>query len=207
MIKIVDHPLAKVKLTFLRNRDTHFSLFRKSLQEISYLLAINALNDLELTELEIQTPLATAKGYEIKNKLLVVPILRAGLGLLPGFIDLVNTATVGLIGLKRDEDTLLPSKYYINIPKNLENYVTIVLEPMIATGGSLRNALNILVENKASKIKVCSIIAYQKTITEIENDYPFVDFYVLALDSELNEKGFIVPGLGDAGDRTFGTIY
>lgn len=206
MIKIVDHPLAKVKLTFLRNKDTHFSLFRKSLQEISYLLAINALSDLELTELEIQTPLALTKGYEIKSKLLVVPILRAGLGLLSGFIDLVNTATVGLIGLKRDEDTLLPSKYYVNIPKNLEDYVTIVLEPMVATGGSLKKALNILLENKASKIKVCSIIAYQKTITEIEKDYPFVDFYLLALDNELNEKGFIVPGLGDAGDRTFGTI-
>jgi uracil phosphoribosyltransferase len=206
MIKIIDHPLAKTKLTILRNKDTHFSLFRKSIQEISYLLAINSLSDLELIQVNIETPLAKTKGYEIKNKLLIVPILRAGLGLLPGFTDLVNTATVGLIGLKRDEDTLLPSQYYVNIPKSLEDYVTVILEPMIATGGSLRKALNILIENKASKIKVCSIIAYQKTITELENEFPFVDFYVLALDSELNEKGFIIPGLGDAGDRTFGTI-
>jgi uracil phosphoribosyltransferase len=206
MIKIIDHPLAKTKLTILRNKDTHFSLFRKSMQEISYLLAINSLSDLELIQVNIETPLAKTKGYEIKNKLLIVPILRAGLGLLPGFTDLVNTATVGLIGLKRDEDTLLPSQYYVNIPKSLEYYVTVILEPMVATGGSLRKALNILLENKASKIKVCSIIAYQKTITELENEFPFVDFYVLALDSELNEKGFIIPGLGDAGDRTFGTI-
>jgi uracil phosphoribosyltransferase len=206
MIKIIDHPLAKTKLTILRNKDTHFSLFRKSMQEISYLLAINSLIDLELIQVNIETPLAKTKGYEIKNKLLIVPILRAGLGLLPGFTDLVNTATVGLIGLKRDENTLLPSQYYVNIPKNLEDYVTVILEPMVATGGSLRKALNILIENKASKIKVCSIIAYQKTITELENEFPFVDFYVLALDSELNEKGFIIPGLGDAGDRTFGTI-
>jgi uracil phosphoribosyltransferase len=206
MIKIIDHPLAKTKLTILRNKDTHFSLFRKSMQEISYLLAINSLSDLELIQVNIETPLAKTKGYEIKNKLLIVPILRAGLGLLPGFTDLVNTATVGLIGLKRDEDTLLPSQYYVNIPKSLEDYVTVILEPMVATGGSLRKALNILLENKASKIKVCSIIAYQKTITELENEFPFVDFYVLALDSELNEKGFIIPGLGDAGDRTFGTI-
>jgi uracil phosphoribosyltransferase len=206
MIKIIDHPLAKTKLTILRNKDTHFSLFRKSMQEISYLLAINSLSDLELIQVNIETPLAKTKGYEIKNKLLIVPILRAGLGLLPGFTDLVNTATVGLIGLKRDEDTLLPSQYYVNIPKSLEDYVAVILEPMVATGGSLRKALNILLENKASKIKVCSIIAYQKTITELENEFPFVDFYVLALDSELNEKGFIIPGLGDAGDRTFGTI-
>jgi uracil phosphoribosyltransferase len=206
MIKIIDHPLAKTKLTILRNKDTHFSLFRKSMQEISYLLAINSLIDLELIQVNIETPLAKTKGYEIKNKLLIVPILRAGLGLLPGFTDLVNTATVGLIGLKRDEDTLLPSQYYVNIPKSLEDYVTVILEPMVATGGSLRKALNILLENKASKIKVCSIIAYQKTITELENEFPFVDFYVLALDSELNEKGFIIPGLGDSGDRTFGTI-
>jgi uracil phosphoribosyltransferase len=206
MIKIIDHPLAKTKLTILRNKDTHFSLFRKSMQEISYLLAINSLSDLELIQVNIETPLAKTKGYEIKNKLLIVPILRAGLGLLPGFTDLVNTATVGLIGLKRDEDTLLPSQYYVNIPKSLEDYVTVILEPMVATGGSLRKALNILLENKASKIKVCSIIAYQKTITELENEFPFVDFYVLALDSELNEKGFIIPGLGDSGDRTFGTI-
>jgi len=206
MIKIIDHPLAKTKLTILRNKDTHFSLFRKSMQEISYLLAINSLSDLEVIQVNIETPLAKTKGYEIKNKLLIIPILRAGLGLLPGFTDLVNTATVGLIGLKRDEDTLLPSQYYVNIPKSLEDYVTVILEPMVATGGSLRKALNILLENKASKIKVCSIIAYQKTITELENEFPFVDFYVLALDSELNEKGFIIPGLGDAGDRTFGTI-
>jgi uracil phosphoribosyltransferase len=206
MIKIIDHPLAKTKLTILRNKDTHFSLFRKSMQEISYLLAINSLSDLELIQVNIETPLAKTKGYEIKNKLLIVPILRAGLGLLPGFTDLVNSATVGLIGLKRDEDTLLPSQYYVNIPKSLEDYVTVILEPMVATGGSLRKALNILLENKASKIKVCSIIAYQKTITELENEFPFVDFYVLALDTELNEKGFIIPGLGDAGDRTFGTI-
>jgi uracil phosphoribosyltransferase len=206
MIKIIDHPLAKTKLTILRNKNTHFSLFRKSMQEISYLLAINSLSDLELIQVNIETPLAKTKGYEIKNKLLIVPILRAGLGLLPGFTDLLNTATVGLIGLKRDEDTLLPSQYYVNIPKSLEDYVTVILEPMVATGGSLRKALNILLENKASKIKVCSIIAYQKTITELENEFPFVDFYVLALDSELNEKGFIIPGLGDAGDRTFGTI-
>jgi len=206
MIKIIDHPLAKTKLTILRNKDTHFSLFRKSMQEISYLLAINSLSDLEVIQVNIETPLAKTKGYEIKNKLLIVPILRAGLGLLSGFTDLVNTATVGLIGLKRDEDTLLPSQYYVNIPKSLEDYVIVILEPMVATGGSLRKALNILLENKASKIKVCSIIAYQKTITELENEFPFVDFYVLALDSELNEKGFIIPGLGDAGDRTFGTI-
>ncbi len=206
MIKIVDHPLAKTKLTILRNKDTHFSLFRKSMQEISYLLAINSLSDLEVIQVNIETPLAKTKGYEIKNKLLIVPILRAGLGLLPGFTDLVNSATVGLIGLKRDENTLLPSQYYVNIPKSLEDYVTVILEPMVATGGSLRKALNILIDNKASKIKVCSIIAYQKTITELENEFPFVDFYVLALDSELNEKGFIIPGLGDAGDRTFGTI-
>ncbi|MFN3995187.1 MAG: uracil phosphoribosyltransferase, partial [bacterium] len=142
----------------------------------------------------------------LKDKYIVIPVLRAGLGLLPAFTKLIPDIIVGIVGLSRNEETLQPTQYYSNLPSDLTNFIAIILEPMIATGGSINKAIQILLERKVSKIKICSIIAYEKSLLKLNEEYPFAEFYVLAIDKVLNDKGFIVPGLGDAGDRTFGTL-
>lgn len=145
-------------------------------------------------------------GFKLKEKYIVIPILRAGLGLLPAFTKLIPDIIVGIIGLSRDENTLEPTQYYTNLPSDLSDFVGIILEPMIATGGSINKAIEILIQRKIQKIKVCSIIAYEKSIIKLNENFPFIEFFVLSIDKSLNSQGYIVPGLGDAGDRTFGTL-
>lgn len=206
MIIPINHPVAKIKLTILRDQNTHPDQFRKSLEELSYLFVFYCFEKSELNEFQVQTPLDKAPGFSLKDKYIVIPILRAGLGLLPAFTKLIPDIVVGIIGLTRNEKTLTPTQYYTNLPENLTNFTGIILEPMIATGGSINKAIEILLERKISKIKVCSIIAYEKSLVELNEKYPFIEFFVLSIDKNLNNKGFIVPGLGDAGDRTFGTL-
>ncbi|MCS7244301.1 MAG: uracil phosphoribosyltransferase [Candidatus Calescibacterium sp.] len=206
MIIPINHPIAQIKLSILRNKDTTPDLFRKSLEELSYLFVFYCFEKSEMDPITIYTPLEEATGHKLKEKHIVIPILRAGLGLLPAFTKLIPDIVVGIIGLSRDENTLKPTQYYANLPANLEDFVGIILEPMIATGGSINKAIEILLERKIHKIKVCSIIAFEKSIIELNENYPFVEFFVLSIDKTLNSKGYIVPGLGDAGDRTFGTL-
>ncbi len=206
MIIPIDHPIAKLKLSILRNKETSSDLFRKSLEELSYIFVFYCFEKSEVVEFDIYTPLDKAKGYSLKSKYIAVPILRAGLGLLPAFTKLIPDIVVGIIGLTRDEKTLTPTQYYTNLPSDLSEFTAIILEPMIATGGSLNRAIEILLNKNVSKIKVCSCIAYEKSISELNEKYPFIEFFVLAIDNILNSRGFIIPGLGDAGDRTFGTL-
>jgi len=206
MIIPINHPLAQIKLSILRNKETPPDIFRKSLEELSYIFVFYCFEKAELNTIDIQTPLEKTTGYSLKDKYIVIPILRAGLGLLPAFTKLIPNIIVGIIGLSRNEDTLQPIQYYTNLPKDLSSFQAIILEPMIATGGSINKAIDILLERKVSKIKVCSIIAYEKSIINLNEKYPFIDFFVISIDKHLNNKGYIVPGLGDAGDRTFGTL-
>lgn len=206
MITPIDHPIAQIKLTTLRDENTSPDLFRKSMEDISYLFVFYCLQKAELNNINIKTPLDETIGHKLKDKYIVIPILRAGLGLLTAFTKLIPDIVVGIIGLSRDEKTLTPTQYYVNLPQDLTEFVAIILEPMIATGGSINKAIEILLNRKTSKIKVCSIIAYEKSLIELNQKYPFIEFFVLSIDKKLNNKGFIVPGLGDAGDRTFGTL-
>ncbi|MEN3015304.1 MAG: uracil phosphoribosyltransferase [bacterium] len=206
MIIPINHPIAQIKLSILRDKNTNPDLFRKSLEELSYIFVFYCFEKAELETLTIQTPLDETIGFKLKEKYIIIPILRAGLGLLPAFTKLIPDIIVGIIGLSRDENTLEPTQYYTNLPSNLSDFVAIILEPMIATGGSIRKAIEILIQRKAQKIKVCSIIAYEKSIIELNEKFPFVEFFVLSIDKSLNSRGYIVPGLGDAGDRTFGTL-
>ncbi|MFN4219982.1 MAG: uracil phosphoribosyltransferase [bacterium] len=206
MIIPINHPIAQIKLSTLRNKNTHPDIFRKTLEELSYIFVFYSLEKVELIPQTIETPLDLATGYTLKDKYIVIPVLRAGLGLLPAFTKLIPDIIVGIVGLSRNEETLQPTQYYSNLPSDLTNFIAIILEPMIATGGSINKAIQILLERKVSKIKICSIIAYEKSLLKLNEEYPFAEFYVLAIDKVLNDKGFIVPGLGDAGDRTFGTL-
>lgn len=206
MIIPINHPIAQTKLSILRNKDTSPDLFRKSLEELSYIFVFYCFEKAEMESIMIQTPLDKATGYKLKEKYIVIPILRAGLGLLPAFTKLIPDIIVGIIGLSRDENTLEPTQYYTNLPSTLSDFSGIILEPMIATGGSINKAIEILIQRKIPKIKVCSIIAYEKSIIKLNEKFPFVEFFVLSIDKSLNSQGYIVPGLGDAGDRTFGTL-
>jgi len=206
MIIPINHPLAQIKLTILRDAKTSPDIFRKSLEELSYLFVFYCFEKSDLNTFEVKTPLDKATGYTLRDNYIVVPILRAGLGLLPAFTKLIPNIIVGIIGLSRNEDTLQPVQYYTNLPSDLSNFHAIILEPMIATGGSVGKAINLLLDRKVSKIKVCSVIAYEKSILKLNEEYPFIDFFVVAIDKNLSDRGYIVPGLGDAGDRTFGTL-
>lgn len=206
MIIPINHPIAQIKLSTLRNKNTHPDIFRKTLEELSYIFVFYCLEKVEILPQTIETPLDLATGYTFKDKYIVIPVLRAGLGLLPAFTKLIPDIIVGIVGLSRNEKTLQPTQYYSNLPADLTNFIAIILEPMIATGGSINKAIQILLEKKVSKIKICSIIAYEKSLLKLNEEFPFAEFYVLAIDKVLNDKGFVVPGLGDAGDRTFGTL-
>lgn len=206
MVIPINHPIAQIKLSILRDKNTHPDIFRKTLEELSYIFVFYSLEKVGVVPQTIETPLDVATGYTLKEKYIVIPVLRAGLGLLPAFTKLIPDIIVGIVGLSRNEKTLQPTQYYSNLPNDLTNFIAIILEPMIATGGSISKAIQILLERKASKIKICSIIAYEKSLLKLNEEFPFAEFYVLAIDKVLNDKGFIVPGLGDAGDRTFGTL-
>ncbi len=199
------HPLVLHKLTLLRREKTEPKKFRELIREISMLLCYEATQDLALAEINVRTPLAVATGYELKEKIGLVPILRAGLGMVNGIWEMLPGAEVWHIGLRRDERTLQPVEYYRKLPVDPTVQVCLVLDPMLATGGSAIAAVNILKKWGARRIKFLGVIGAPEGINALKEAHPDVQIYLAAVDEHLNEAGFIVPGLGDAGDRQFGT--
>jgi uracil phosphoribosyltransferase len=206
MAKILTHPLISAKLTIMRDKNTKQKEFRENLDEIGALMTYEVLSDLETEEVSIETPVTATTGVKIKDDIVIVPILRAGLGMVNGIYNLVPNAKIAHIGLARNEETLMPEEYYANFPKNLPNKNILVVDPMLATGGSAIAAVDKIKERGANKIKFICLVAAPEGVKALEDAHPDVDIYVAALDDKLNEKGYITPGLGDAGDRLFGTL-
>jgi uracil phosphoribosyltransferase len=205
-LTIVDHPLVQHKLTIMRERETSTAGFRQLLREISLLLAYEVTRDLPMTTRTIETPLAAMEAPALEGKKLVlVSILRAGNGLLDGVLELIPSARVGFIGLYRDEATLQPVQYYAKVPADLDARVTIVLDPMLATGNSSAAAVTLLKAKGATDIRFLCLLAAPEGVARMAQAHPDVRVVTAAVDARLNEKGYIVPGLGDAGDRMFGT--
>ena len=203
---VFDHPLILHKLSILREKTTSVKEFRELISEIAMLMCYEATRDLPLEEIEIETPVAKAKVKHIAGKkLAIVPILRAGLGMVDGMVSMMPNVKVGHIGLFRDPETLEPVKYYFKMPPDIEERDVIVVDPMLATGGSASAAIQFLKDDGVKHIKLMCIIGAPEGVKRMQEDHPDVDIYVAALDDHLNEHGYIVPGLGDAGDRIFGT--
>lgn len=206
-LTVVDHPLIQHKLALLRRKETSKKNFRELVDEISMLLAYEITRDLPLEEVEIDTPLERTRVRMIAGKKLVlVPVLRAGLGMVEPILRLIPSARVGHVGLYRDHDTLQPVEYYFKIPTEVETRRFFVLDPMLATGGSASAAVHMLKQRGALQIALVSLVAAPEGARRMASDHPDVPVYSAALDRQLNEKGYIVPGLGDAGDRLFGTV-
>lgn len=205
MLHVLNHPLITHKLTQMRQTSTTTKDFRQYLDEIAGLMAYEITRDLPTVEIDIVTPVAPTKQREVQKEVVLVPILRAGLGMINGIHGLVPTAKVGFVGLYRDEETLEPHEYYAKFPSNLGEAVVMVLDPMLATGGSASAAIELIKKRGAKTIKLVCLVGAPEGVKTIENDHPDVDIYLAALDEKLNDKGYIVPGLGDAGDRIFGT--
>jgi len=205
MLTVVRHPLIQHKLTLIRNKETGTKDFRENLDEIAGLMAYEITRDVPLTDTRIETPLKECTTRELAREIVLVPVLRAGLGMVDGITNLIPTAKVGHVGLYRDHKTLEPMNYYAKFPGNISEAVVMVLDPMLATGGSASSAISTLKNEGASFIKLVCIVGAPEGVKRIESDHPDVDIYLAALDEGLNELGYIVPGLGDAGDRLFGT--
>jgi uracil phosphoribosyltransferase len=205
-VYVLDHPLIQHKLTLLRDRNTGTKAFRELVHEVATLMAYESTRHLPLQEVTIETPVATAKAKVLAGKKLgLVPILRAGLGMIDGILSLIPTARVGHIGLYRDPAALQPVPYYSKMPTDMKERDLIVIDPMLATGGSATEALRALKEMGGQHMKLMCLLAAPPGIERVQRDHPDVDIYVAAIDDRLDEKGYIVPGLGDAGDRLFGT--
>ena len=202
----VDHPLVQHKLGLLRDRETETHLFRQLVNELTLLLTYEATKDLPTEDVEIETPLERAPFPRISGKKVAVcPILRAGLGMLDGVLTLISGARVGFIGLYRNEETLMPVEYYVKLPADVADRDVILLDPMLATGNSTAHAVQLVKDAGATSVRLISIIAAPEGIRNIQQNHPDVQIVVAAIDRALNEKGYIVPGLGDAGDRLYGT--
>ncbi len=205
-LHLVENPLVKRDITILRDKNTHEYQFRLALKRIAYSLVIEIAGSFSLKEIQVETPLEKTKGYRFNQQIVLVPVLRAGLSFVNSFIDMIPDAKVGHIGLKRDEVTLEPIEYYYKTPNKLEVSKVIVLDPMLATGGSASAAIKYLKNKGAKDILFAGLIAAPEGVKRMENDHPDVPLFIAALDRELNEHGYILPGLGDAGDRTYGTL-
>lgn len=205
-LHVMDHPLIQHKLTLMRDKETGSKEFRELLDEVAMLMAYEVTRDLPLMEVEIETPVGKAISKVISGKKVgVVPILRAGLGMVDGILRLVPTAKVGHIGLYRDPESLQPVEYYCKLPTDVEERELILVDPMLATGGSASAAISFLKKRGCKNIKLVCLIAAPEGIDKIKNDHDDVEIYVACVDKCLNEHGYIIPGLGDAGDRLFGT--
>ncbi|MED5075077.1 uracil phosphoribosyltransferase [Anoxybacillus geothermalis] len=205
-VYVFDHPLIQHKLTYIRDKHTGTKEFRELVEEVATLMAFEITRDLPLEEVEIETPVSKAKAKVIAGKKLgVIPILRAGIGMVDGILKLIPAAKVGHIGLYRDPETLKPVEYYVKLPSDVEERDFIIVDPMLATGGSAVAAIEALKKRGAKSIKFMCLIAAPEGVKAVETAHPDVDIYIAALDERLNDHGYIVPGLGDAGDRLFGT--
>lgn len=205
-VHILDHPLLQHKLCILRDENTGVRDFREVVSEIATLMCYEATRDLPLADVEIKTPVATGTFKQLAGKkLAIVPVLRAGLGMVDGILTLIPSAKVGHIGLYRDPATLEPVEYYCKMPSDIAERDVIILDPMLATGGSASAAIQFIKNYDVKHIKLMNIIAAPQGIERVHKDHPDVDIYVAAVDEKLNDHGYIVPGLGDAGDRIFGT--
>ena len=205
-LHVVDHPLIQHKLTIMRMTETGGKDFRQLLNEITELMGYELTRDLPLDDIRINTPVAPMTGKAIMGKkLAIVPILRAGLGMVPGVLALVPSAKVGHIGMYRDEETRIPHEYYCKLPNPIDERIIVVTDPMLATGGSAVDAITQIKEHGGKKIKFMCIIAAPEGVQKLHEEHPDVQIYVGHLDRELNENAYICPGLGDAGDRIFGT--
>ncbi len=202
----LSHPLIKHKLAILRDKKTGTKEFREIVSEIAMFLCYESMKDAELEETEIETPITKMKTAKLnEDKYAFVPILRAGTGMLDGVISVIPNAKIGHIGMYRDEKTFVPVNYFFKVPKDIEKREVIILDPMLATGGSAADAIELLKSKGVKKIKFLSIIGAPEGIERIEREYPDVQIYCASIDDHLNENKYIVPGLGDAGDRIFGT--
>ena len=203
---VFDHPLIQHKLSILRDKNTSVKEFRELISEIAMLMCYEATRDLPLEEIDVETPIAVAKAKRISGKkLAIVPILRAGLGMVDGMVSLIPNAKVGHIGLFRDPETKEPVKYYFKMPPDIAGRDVIVVDPMLATGGSASAAISFIKETGVTRVKLMCIIGAPEGVERMQKDHPDVPIYIAALDEKLNENAYIVPGLGDAGDRIFGT--
>lgn len=205
-LTVVENPLVKRDVTYLRDKNTKEYQFRLALSRIAYSLAIEISKSFDLLEVDVESPLEITKGYKITQQIVLVPVLRAGLSLVNSFVEMIPYAKVGHIGLRRDEETLQPIDYYYKTPANLNVSKVIVLDPMLATGGSASAAVSFLKQRGANDITFAGLIAAPEGVKRLSEDHPDVPIYIAAFDRQLNDKGYILPGLGDAGDRTFGTL-
>ncbi|NLW15468.1 MAG: uracil phosphoribosyltransferase [Erysipelothrix sp.] len=205
MITVLNHPLITHKLTQMRNVNTRTKNFRQNLDEIAGLMAYEITRDIKLDPVTIETPVQECNTFELNTDIVLVPILRAGLGMVDGILSLIPTAKVGHIGVYRDEETLMPHEYFAKFPENLDTAEVLILDPMLATGGSADAAIAMVKKRGAKSIKLVCLVAAPEGVEVIKQNHPDVDIFLAAMDDHLNEKGYIVPGLGDAGDRIFGT--
>lgn len=205
-VYILDHPLIRHKLAIIRDKNTNTKQFREIISELATLMAYESFKDVPTQEIEVETPLEKTVQTVVKeNSIAIVPILRAGLGMVDGILSLFPAAKVGHIGLYRDEETFEPKEYYCKLPVGIEEKVVMVVDPMLATGGSACDAIAMLKKRGCKKIKLMSIIGAPEGVTKVAETHPDVEIYVSTLDRQLNENYYILPGLGDAGDRIFGT--
>lgn len=202
---VMEHPLIQHKIGIIRRQETGSKDFRQMISEIAMLMCYEATRNLKLVDVEIETPICRTTAKELEGKLAVVPILRAGLGMVEGMLTMIPAAKVGHIGLYRNEETLEPVEYFCKLPKDCAERAVFVVDPMLATGGSASAAITMLKEKGVKNIRFMCIIAAPEGVERMQKDHPDVDLYIGAMDEKLNEIGYIVPGLGDAGDRIFGT--
>ena len=203
---VVDGPLSRHKLAVLRDERTPTTDFRQAMRELSLIMVAEATRKMPTRHESIRTPLTKTEVDHISGPVCLVPVLRAGLGMLDGALALLPRATVGFMGLRRDEETALPVEYYVNLPRNLGEYLVLVLDPMLATGGSLSATIDKLKEEGATWISCLHAVAAEPGVERVTREHPDVNFYAAAVDPELDQRSFIVPGLGDAGDRLYGTL-
>jgi uracil phosphoribosyltransferase len=203
-ITVISHPLVQHNLTRLRDKRTRPQEFRRVLGEIAVLMLHEATRDFAVRSIAVQTPLAPARGFQLEREVVLVPVLRAGLGMLDSILSLIPNAHVGFIGLKREETTLRAQFYHKSLPKDLRKFEVILIDPMLATGGSAVAALDLLHEQGARHVRLVNLVAAPEGIRTVRQSYPRLPIFTAAVDKKLNEKGYILPGLGDAGDRLFG---
>jgi uracil phosphoribosyltransferase len=201
----VTHPCIQHKLALIRDIDTGHKMFRELATEITMFVCYEALKNIRVKEVDVETPLTTARCHMIDEDIVVIPILRAGIGMLDGILSLIPSARVGFVGLERDEETAKPATYYEKMPLQVKNGISIIIDPMLATGGSTVAAINMLKEQGAGRIVVVCIVTCPEGLAAVHEAHPDVNVYTASIDPGLNEKKYIVPGLGDAGDRLYGT--